>query len=257
MRAVSEDRRLQYRVTATLDREVETTVLLADQKRFKVYLVDVSAGGVGFGVAEETPLPVEVGGEVQVCFNAKRLSESLEITGVLRHIKMVDNVIHYGVAFETWGDTRVNLTPKLRSFFNEREAVRVDPREGEEVSVRLVLDGKALKVDGLLRDVSILGVGIWLDPEDGYSFNQGDALDIRLKLQTTDTPLNLTALVRHNAPAGERSRVGLEFHEDQVDGFGGSTKRITSFVMARQMETARIDAERRRAMEEAKKKLGL
>ena len=57
----------------------------------------------------------------------------------------------------------------------------------------------------------------------------------------------LDAEIRHMQPLGEQARLGVEIQES--DKVRKQRHGITGYVMARQIEIARIDAERRRAME--------
>jgi len=193
-----------------------------------------------------------VADQVSVVFQSERLGEPLVVSGYIRRIKLSrDHAnIMYGVAFEDWNPNRNDLTPKLRALFNEREAVRVEPREDEEVDIEIVLSGKANRVDGTLRDISVLGMGMWVSVDDHPDLEDGSTVQVDLTLPSGQKAIKLDVEVRHIQEFGERARIGLRFDPVTTGPDSGSQRDITQYVMARQIEVARVDAERRRAMED-------
>jgi c-di-GMP-binding flagellar brake protein YcgR len=247
---VSDERRQHYRVSTSTDREISVRVGLQDGSQHPVGLIDISAGGVALALGADEALPAKINETVTIIFESDRLGQPLEISSHLRHIKMSDddaNII-YGVSFDPWDENRLNLTPKLRSLFNEREAVRVEPSDDGEIDVQLVFNGRGTVLNGLLRDISVLGLGVWLNTDDAPSLNSASTVALDLTLPTCTEPLHLEVEVRHRAPIGERSRVGMHFTDKDRKTLTNRQKVLTNYVMARQIENARIDAERRRAM---------
>lgn len=224
---------------------------LASGRESRAVLIDISAGGAAVAYSREHAPSVTVADKVSVVFQSDRLSEPLIVSGYIRRIKLSRdhaNVL-YGVAFEDWNPNRNDLTPKLRALFNEREAVRVEPREDEQVDIEVVLSGKASRVDGTLRDISVLGMGMWVSVDDHPDLEDGATVKVDLSLPNGGDVLTLDVEVRHVQEFGERARVGLRFDEDASASESGGKRDITQYVMARQIELARVDAERRRAME--------
>ena len=246
--SVSQDRRLNYRVTATIERDVFVDVVLNNGDVVDLALIDISAGGVGMAGPVEGAPQLRVGGNLVVRFSSKRLLKPLEIPSQIRHIKLTEQGVHYGISFDDWGGTRSHLAPKLRSLFNEREAVRVEPRPDEDVPVTVINGGKAQEIEGWLRDISVLGVGMWVTAEDHLSLESGSSVRVQFKLPQTDKSVDLEAQVRHQQVVGDRARVGLQIVNDQPGRWNGVHREITQYVMSRQIEIARIDAERKRAM---------
>lgn len=215
-----------------------------------VGLIDISAGGVALACQVDEAPHVKLMEEITVVFDSDRLLEPLTIQSQIRHIKVSDDDVNimYGVRFVGWTEQRQRLAPKLRALFNEREAVRVDPREDETIEVELVINGTARAAQGSLRDISILGVGVWVSTEDEPLLTAGKPIDLTIRLPESDEDLHIKAEVRHMQPFGEQSRLGVEICEPNA-GTVSPHKGITGYVMTRQIEIARIDAERRRAME--------
>ncbi len=247
------ERRQHYRVSSTTDRDVSVRIRLPNGSEQTVGLIDVSAGGVALALGVTEALNVRLNTPVTIIFDSNRLTHDLEITSHLRHIKNSDdnkNVI-YGVSFDTWDKHRLSLTPKLKSLFNEREAVRVGPRDNEELEVHLVFEGQSKTMVGLLRDISVFGLGVWVNAEDTQRLQNTTNLIVEITLASPkDGPkMDLAVEIRHIAAVGERERVGLRFIETDRIKQKSRQKTITTYVMTRQIEDARIDAERRRLME--------
>ena len=245
---MSQDRRLNYRVTSTLEREVEVDLVLADGSLVDLVLIDLSAGGVGMAGPAEQVTNMRVGDAIVVRFSSKRLLSPLEIASQVRHIKITDDGIHYGISFDDWGGIRSHMAPKLRSLFNEREAVRVEPRPGEEVSVTILGESPKITAEGWLGDISVLGVGVWATAEDTVAIENGSLIRIQFMLPRTDKVLELGVQLRYQQVVDARARLGLQIVNDQPDRWNGVHRQITQYVMSRQIEIARDDAERRQAM---------
>jgi len=245
---VSQDRRLTYRVTPNLERDVDVQVVLSSGDVIDLPLIDISAGGVGMACSVDDAPNLRVGDNVAIRFSSKRLLKPLEIASQIRHVKLTDEGIHYGIGFDDWGEARSLMAPKLRSLFNEREAVRVEPRPEEEVLVNILTGETLSKVEGLLRDISVLGVGMWVTAEDQLQLESGELVQVQLSLPPSKEVLSLEAQIRHQQLVGDRARVGLQIVNDQPGRWNGVHREITQYVMSRQIETARVDAERKRAM---------
>ena len=140
------------------------------------------------------------------------------------------------------------MTPKLRALFNEREAVRVAPQDNEEIEIQLLLSGTGHIVNGLLRDVSMLGVGIWVSSFEEKPPRPGDEVVLDLTLPDQDGPMQIKAKVQYRQLAGDQVRVGLEIKTPNIAERKDQEKVLTSYVMARQLESARLDNERRQAL---------
>ena len=226
-------------------------ICLDDGTDNTVGLIDISAGGVAVAVSADSPLSVANGDKVTVKFESDRLGTPLQISSHIRRIKFSSDKksIMYGVLFDTWTDKRLNLTPKLRSLFNEREAVRVEPREDEEIDVHLVVNGEERIVRGLLRDISVSGVGVWLNDDEDSKACTDPQISVDLTLPDDASYVRLAVEVRYVQEVGDRSRVGMRFADNDPKIERAQYKYITNYVMTRQIEIARIDAERRRAME--------
>jgi c-di-GMP-binding flagellar brake protein YcgR len=246
---VSQDRRQHYRVTPNIEREVHVFAIATDGTSQQVGLLDISAGGVSFGVEADQRLVSEVGDNLTLRFETGRSAEPLEIAALLCHIKLIEGHLIYGISFAQWDGDRQSLAPQLRSLFNEREAVRVEPREDDEVEIQITLHGRGTITHGLLRDISVLGIGVWVADEDQEMLGNGESLSIDLHLPAEEEVLQLNVKVRHIQHVGQRVRVGAQMLSQDIRLSREQTKRITNYVMKRQIQVARIDAERRRAMQ--------
>ena len=249
---MSNERRQHYRVSPTTGRDVTVSIRLASGQESRAVLIDISAGGAAVAFARADAPTVTVADLVSVIFQSERLGEPLAVSGYVRRIKLStdhENIL-FGVVFDEWDTDRSDLTPKLRALFNEREAVRVEPREDEEVDIEVVLTGKASRVDGTLRDISVLGMGMWVSVDDHPDLEDGSTIQVDLTLPNGEQAMKLDVEVRHIEEFGERARVGLRFGREANASTSDTQRDITQYVMARQIEVARVDAERRRAMED-------
>ncbi len=247
---MSQNRRVHYRVTPDIERDVRVFAVTPGSTSHQVGLIDISAGGISFAVTADHGLQAQVGSKLTLRFEASRLNNTLEIPSTLRRIEEADDNLIYGVEFNNWADDRFRLAPQLRSLFNEREAVRVEPPEGDELDVSVAINGETTLTPGLLRDISVLGVGIWLHDDEHHVVSNQDAITIGLQLDNDDEEVQLEVRVRHTHTVGDRVRLGVEICDDQTRRVADTQKRIMKYVMQRQIEAARIDAERRRAMRE-------
>lgn len=246
---MSDERRQHYRVSPSTEREVRVAIRTSQGAEHFVGLIDISAGGVALACRAVDAPPVSLMDAVTIVFDSDRLGSPLEIESQVRHVQLSDDDVNimYGVRFLGWTGQRDSLTPKLRSLFNEREAVRVDPREDEDIEVELSISGKAKITSGMLRDISVLGVGVWVNTDDGPLLEEGSKLTLTLRLPDGQDDIEFDAEIRHMQPLGEHARLGVEIQEG--DTARKQRRGITGYVMSRQIEIARIDAERRRAME--------
>lgn len=215
----------------------------------QVNLIDISAGGVSIGVSGQDKLKIDVGENLILRFETDRLSDALEINAMLRHIKLVEEHLVYGVSFDQWDSERRSLAPQLRSLFNERQAVRVEPEEDQEIDLEITLHGHGTVANGLLRDISVLGIGIWIADEDQEVLGAKDNLTIDLRLPSDEEDITLAVTLRHTQHVGDRVRIGAQMVAEDAHQARRNEKTLINYVMKRQMEVARIDAERRRAMQ--------
>ena len=247
---MSQDRRIHYRVTPTIERDVHVFAITASGTTHQVGLIDISAGGIAFGLTHADPLTAEVGDVLTLRFETGRLQKSLEIQAKLCRQESAESNIIYGVAFEAWANERHGLAPQLRSLFNEREAVRVEPEDDDELDVSIQVAGHSTLDAGFLRDISVLGVGIWLADENQFSVTENDALTVGIQLNPDEENLEIQVRVCHTQHIGDRVRIGAEIVDGNNRTARAQKKRIMDYVMKRQIQVARIDAERRRAMQE-------
>jgi len=247
---MSRERRQHYRVSPNTDRDVSVVVRTESGSSHHVALIDISAGGVALACDAVNALPSKVLDFITVSFESNRLGRPLDIYAQLCHIEASENgeSIMYGIRFQNWAEHRENLAPKLRALFNEREAVRVDPREDQDVEVELVFNGKGRISSGLLRDISVLGVGVWINADDEPHLQPGNTIELNVTLPSTDEAIQLQVEIRHLQHVGEQSRLGVEICNPDARARRSQEKNINGYVMERQIEIARIDAERRRAM---------
>ena len=93
-------------------------------------------------------------------------------------------------------------------------------------------------------------MGMWVSVDDHPELEDGSTVQVDLTLPNGAQTMKLEVEVRHMQEFGERTRVGLRFEQPGSTAKKDTKRDITQYVMARQIELAREDAERRRAMED-------
>ncbi len=247
---MSDDRRQHYRVTPNTISDVVVEVRLPTGDESRAGLVDISAGGVALAYRKEQAINTSIAEPVKIIFKSDRLGLPLVVDGTVRRVmnSQDGSMILYGVSFESWTGGRSDLTPKLKAMFNEREAVRVEPREEDEVSIEIEINGQPTLIEGTLRDISVLGIGVWVNAESEQTLDSVTDANVKVTLPTGPDDLSMEVEIRHVQVFGERARVGMRFNGTEPVERRHNKTSITQYVMDRQIEAARIDAERRLAM---------
>jgi Tfp pilus assembly protein PilZ len=94
----------------------------------------------------------------------------------------------------------------------------------------------------------MFGVGIWVSSIEDTLPTTGETVVLDLTLPDHGEPMQIVAMVQYQQPAGDQTRVGLQVCTPDTKLRKAQEKTLTSYVMARQFETARLDNERRQAL---------
>jgi len=86
-----------------------------------------------------------------------------------------------------------------------RKEMRVEPAERMEVKVEC--DQKSCV--GVLRDISMRGIGVQIAPKDGSQFSQNKAIDLTLQLAGSE--IKMPGRVRNLNQSGDQLRLAVEF----------------------------------------------
>jgi c-di-GMP-binding flagellar brake protein YcgR len=130
-----------------------------------------------------------------------------------------------GVEFINPGQLYAQLQDELGRYFNRRNSERVRP-EGKEPTLRIKVRGT--RVTGKVFDLSVVGLGAWVDTVLAAGLKQGDDVSFSLELPGNKQPIEGQARVVRLVPQGRSKYLGLQF-----DVEGGSEASGTATAMRR------------------------
>jgi len=235
------DRRKQYRVTTEFDELVKIELLGPKVHARNVRLLDLSAGGAGIELPEHTGGLLRIRDRIELSMLSPKLPTDIKMDARVCYLDERGARPKVGLAFESWREHRILLDSELRTLFNEREAYRVEPAVQDPLVVELHARGGRLVVHGGVRDLSVLGFGLWVPTSALEHLRDGASIDLHLSFPGDDGGLVTPAQVRYLQADGARTRalVGLRLPDGPTVG-PRVRQAITRFVMERQRELLRM-----------------
>lgn len=259
----SDDRRSLYRV-ARVSLETVRVVAIRHGLRIPVLLLDVSATGCAVCVpTDQLPRLREVadgsgphGWTVGIWM--PELERPLAVPATARYLTPMPGGVRVGFGFVLHPETSGDLHERLQVHFNQRRAVRARPPTHESIPVEVDgADGRS-GATGLLRDLSLMGVGVLVGADDGAALGVGREVRVSLTLPGGES-LDLAAIVRHREELGlpaaaaefgaPATHLGIEFSASAVRA-ARVTNIIGGFIVEQQMRTLREAEETRKPGEE-------
>jgi hypothetical protein len=248
----AEERRATYRVGAGSADGLQA-VLIRGGVRIRAHVLDVSSEGAGLLVHQDHVAELQAlagssapGGWI-VGLMAPTLARPLSVPALARYVGPVPGGVRIGVVFSLEDDRRSGLGDQLRALFNERRAVRARPDSSESIAVELTA-GDVPPVVGILRDLSLAGMGVLVATEDASGLADVVAVSVKLRLPGTQKSQKLAATVRYRESLGlpdaaaefgaPATHVGLAFEPDAIEE-SGLTAEVGAFVVRHQL---RVDA---------------
>lgn len=248
-------KRRHYRVTGHELNGISVSLKIAGQST-PVQLIDISSAGaalafIGAEKDQVTSLFGRTGHEPpKIEILAAELSETIRLSCRVAHVQQVAAGVICGVAFLREIDDSFNLDQALLRVFNRRGAVRVEPDPQSPVTIHIHSPSGRQLCSGLLRDLSLTGLGMAVPPAD-MKVLPGEAR-VALRFTLDGEVFDMPAVVRfgrvntEQRPGGMTSEVvgvvGLEF-DDQARNQVANRKRLADWVMRRQREIQRIQRE--------------
>ena len=229
------DRRRHYRVRPELDALVRIELTGPRLRARNVVLLDLSAAGAGLELPAGARGMLQDGDLVDLLVRSTQLLAPLSMRGRLCHVDETGPVPRVGMRFVDWRQHRVLLDSALKGLFNEREAYRVEPELRRPVLAEVQVGGLRLK--GRLRDLSVLGAGLWLEGPSGLSTQQ--VITLRLQLPEPHLLVQVEAEVCHHRTTDREAAVGLRLLGDRQDAMR-LQREISPYVMERQRSLARM-----------------
>lgn len=235
------DRRKQYRVTAEFDELVQIEFrgpkLVCDDVR----LLDLSAGGAGVELPDEANGLLRMRDRISLSMRSPKLSEPLEMSARICHLDERRARPKVGLSFESWRDHRALLDSELRSLFNEREAFRVEPSVADPIEVEVHAKAGRLVVHGEVRDLSVLGFGLWMPVSSLDHLRPGARVALHFQLPGEDEVVTAPCQIRFMRREEGRARAisGLRMAEG-LRVQPRTRQAVTRYVMNRQRELLRM-----------------
>ncbi len=196
------DQRRHYRVTES-DLEHVISELLAGPQRLQSRVLDISIAGAALllpGVTDprwaELIATLSETGHCQLRIITPSLPEPLVLVTRILHTRPTRGGLLLGVAFRPEDTSDPDLDATLLRIFNRRGAQRMAPHPRRPVLVALGEEPRESAIQGVLRDLSVTGLGLTLPMADALSLREGQRYQCRFDLHEVHAQLNLPVTVR-------------------------------------------------------------
>ncbi len=213
-----------------------------------VDVLDLSAGGAGLLRGRPDGRRLTRGEPIQLVLTCRHLRDPLIIAGQVVHVRADDDPMmqRLGIAFDEWDERRETLVPRIRAVFNKRRAVRVEPRPGERIGVQLKSVAGFRTYEGELVNLSTGGLAVRMPASAGERIEDNAQVEVRFRIPGEKSAYRVECTLRHRFPwtedGGRTVYMGLQLPaKEQVDP--SFLRQISSYVMDRQREIARHNAE--------------
>ena len=243
--------RRHYRVTGE-DLEGILVSMLFGSNDHAVHLLDISVAGaaiafIGWDPTQFNAVAHKHRANTSIRIRAQSLQEPLDIACQVVHVRQVSAGLVCGLAFRQPIDEIVNLDQALLKVFNRRGAVRVEADPAMPVSVGL-LDHLGTQIGhGMMRDLSLTGIGVTVPLETLQSLQGVEPLWVSFVLDGHDLSLPVELRFARRVNATQTSDVvpvntailGIEFDVDARND-NTTNRRLANWVMRRQREIQRM-----------------
>ena len=247
---MSEDKRRQYRVSGE-DLTGIRVHLAVGTRTEQVHLIDVSAAGSAVALPGWSRESVEQllsssDEPPALLIQSVRLREPLDILCRIVHIDEMEAGCVVGLSFMRRVEQEESLDRALLRVFNRRSAVRIQTDPHEPVVVVLQDAHGTELTRGLMRDLSLTGMGLHVSTDSLAVLEAGT--ELRLRFMLRGEVLEVPGTIRYSRPGeaqgfryGETVRVGqlgVEFGTGAVTQMALAHP-VASWVMSRQLEMCR------------------
>ncbi len=235
------DRRKQYRVTAEFDELVQIEFRGPKVVCDDVRLLDLSAGGAGVELPSSATGLLRLRDRIEMSMRSPKLREPIEMSARICYLDERRRRPRVGLSFESWREHRALLDSELRSLFNEREAYRVEPSVADPIDVEVHAKAGRLVVHGEVRDLSVLGFGLWMPVSAMDHLRPGSRVALHFQIPGEDEVVTAPCQIRFLRREEGRSRAlsGLRMAEG-LRVQPRTRAAITRYVMSRQREMLRM-----------------
>ena len=248
---MSEGQRRHYRVTGE-DLNGIVVSMLFGQQRHDVHLLDISAAGAAIAFMGWKPeqfqrISRKNSSPTSIQIEAQSLQEPLDILCQVVHLREVNAGLVCGIAFHQPVGKIVNLDQALLKVFNRRGAVRVEADPDNPIAVTLMDEHGATVGAGMVRDLSLTGVGITVHEETLKIVQGSQSLSVQFHIDGNEIYLRadvrFARKIQATHPNDEQpvntGILGIEFDVDAREE-GMTNRRLADWVMRRQREIQRL-----------------
>ena len=246
--------RRHYRVSGEDLSGIGVSMVTGNQRQ-DVELLDISVAGAaiafpGWSLANVEDLTSFHRNPPSIQITSNSLPEPLNILCRIAHMQEVDAGVICGVAFLQRVDESINLDRVLLRVFNRRGAVRVETDEKQPIQVSIKDASGKLTTKGLVRDLSLTGMGVAISPKYIEGLPSGTLVTLCFSLDGSD--LEIPSIVRFTKtttdtpPGGVQSTklgiLGIEF-DVEARAVPSTNRSLANWVMRRQREIQRMQRE--------------
>jgi hypothetical protein len=211
---VPPDARKHYRIQPDQGEDV-AVYLLQDGGWTPARVSDVSVGGIGLFVEGAPRFTPGLTTFVRICSPLLPLP-SVE-PGKVEYVRETEDGCRYGITFLDWMGLLERIPTGLAHLFNRRGSTRVPAEEDQAVHIYFEADGVAQEVDGRLSNISLNGVGFFLEPKMGTHLVRSDLVLISFRFPGTDEYVSLRAKLRHIHKKPDHWQIGAYFADEGID----------------------------------------
>ncbi|MEE8399834.1 MAG: PilZ domain-containing protein [Desulfobacterales bacterium] len=126
-----------------------------------------------------------------------------------------------------------DLDPILVSYFNRREAFRVQPDLVEPIEVDLTWGNNSAR--GVVIDISLTGIALSLKPLIARQLEYADRMTMTFVLPESGGSMRIVGKTAHFEPIAGNIRYSIEFDREKTDNIEQQERIISKYLMQRQM----------------------
>lgn len=128
----------------------------------------------------------------------------------------------------------------LVSLINRRMSVRVKPKQEAPVRVQFEIEGAEETKLIPVKDISIMGVGVVVEPQAEQELLEVDGLYLRLWLPAAEQGLRIFGRVRSRRLVKKSILYGFLFDEEQTENFAAIQEQVKAYTSEREEETREV-----------------
>lgn len=229
---------------------VQLAIKLASGATFFADVLEINGQGADLRFARESAPSLPLGQHATLAFRSPRFQKPVEIKAVAFSRIESEAARGYGFRFERTPELEATLQ-SIFSLVNQRHAHRVRPRMTESIAVILgFAPGEEASVPragvrsakGLLRDISLSGLGLAVPAEVEISFANVEIVSVAPQLPGASGSLPLVGWIRNRRFDERQVTYGIEFDAERSEDYDARHKEIVEYVMRRQREQLRVRA---------------